>query len=50
LWADGPATFLHLLPPEAEYASVVATVDVTLQRLRVTPGGKLATELDYPLP
>jgi transposase InsO family protein len=38
-----------LLPPEAEYAYVVATVNVAQQRLRVTLGADLITELPYPL-
>lgn len=38
-----------LLPPEAEYAYVVATVNVAQQRLRVVLGADLITELPYPL-
>jgi hypothetical protein len=38
-----------LLPPEAEYAYVVATVDVARQRLRVMLGADLVTELRYQL-
>ena len=38
-----------LLPPEAEYAYVVATVDVAQQRLRVMLGADLVTELPYQL-
>jgi putative transposase len=37
------------LPPEAEYAYVVATVNVAQQRLRVMLGADLITELPYPL-
>ena len=37
------------LPPEAEYAYVVATVNVAQQRLRVMLGVDLITELPYPL-
>lgn len=37
------------LPPEAEYAYVVATVDVAQQRLRVMLGADLVAELPYPL-
>lgn len=39
-----------LLPPEAEYAYVVATVDVAQQRLRVMLGADLVAELPYQLP
>lgn len=38
-----------LLPPEAEYAYVVATVHVAQQRLRVMLGADLVAELPYPL-
>jgi transposase InsO family protein len=38
-----------LLPPEAEYAYVVATVQVAQQRLRVMLGADLVAELPYPL-
>ena len=38
-----------LLPPEAEYAYVVASVDVAQHRLRVMLGADLLTELPYPL-
>lgn len=38
-----------LLPPEAEYAYVVATVDVAQQRLRVMLGADLVAELPYQL-
>jgi len=38
-----------LLPPEAEYAYVVATVHVAQQRLRVMLGTDLIAELPYPL-
>ena len=38
-----------LLPPEAEYAYVVATVNVAQQRLRVMLGADPITELPYPL-
>ena len=38
-----------LLPPEAEYAYVVASVDVAQHRLRVMLGVDLLTELPYPL-
>ena len=37
------------MPPEAEYAYVVATVNVAQQRLRVTLGADLLTELPYRL-
>ena len=38
-----------LLPPETEYAYVVATVHVAQQRLRVMLGADLVAELPYPL-
>ena len=38
-----------LLPPEAEYAYVVATVDVAQQRLRVLLGAELVAEFPYRL-
>jgi hypothetical protein len=38
-----------LLPPEAEYAYVVATVDVAQQRLRVMLGVDLVVEFPYRL-
>jgi len=38
-----------LLPPEAEYAYVVATVDVGQQRLRVVLGADLVAEFPYRL-
>lgn len=38
-----------LLPPEAEYEYVVATVHVERQRLRVTLGANLVAEFAYPL-
>jgi len=38
-----------LLPPEAEYAYVVATVDVAQQRLRVMLGADLVAERPYQL-
>jgi transposase InsO family protein len=38
-----------LLPPEAEYAYVVATVEVARQRLRVTLGADLVAEFPYRL-
>lgn len=38
-----------LLPPEAEYAYVVATVHVAQQRLRVMLAADLVAELPYPL-
>ena len=37
------------LPPEAEYAYVVATVDVDRQRLRVMLGAELVAEFPYQL-
>ena len=37
------------LPPEAEYAYVVATVDVAQQRLRVMLGADPVAEFPYPL-
>lgn len=38
-----------LLPPEAEYAYVVATVDVAQQKLRVMHGADPVAEFPYPL-
>lgn len=38
-----------LLPPEAQYAYVVATVEVTRQRLSVTPDGEVIIDLPYQL-
>ena len=38
-----------LLPPEAQYAYVVATVEVARQRLSVTPDGEVITDLPYQL-
>jgi hypothetical protein len=37
------------LPPEAEHAYVVATVDVARQRLHVTLGEDLVAEFPYAL-
>jgi len=38
-----------LVPPEAQYAYVVGTVDVARQRLTVTLAGDLIAEWPYPL-